>query len=845
MDWTAENLLADTAWMRDLAGRLVGDTPQADDLVQDTWVLALRGGEPPSRAWLGGVLRKLSFTRRRSEGRRLERERRAARPEGGPDAAWLLARIEGQQLLAEALLALDEPYRSALGWHYLEGLEAREIAERCGSPASTVHSRLRRGIEALRAELHRRRPGEGWLAALVPLAWGPRGATPVAMGSAGWGLKVGLGAAALVVLVWGGRQALGERKAPAAVETADAEPVAMVTAAPAASPVPSPTAPAAREPQAAPVEGETPDPGPALWSLGLTVVDAAQRPVEGAGVTAVLMRAGEVESHLLGFTDDAGGLEHPLDVLNNRGWATWNAGGASLVVSHADHAVTTHDLPLAERDGPERLDLTLVLAATAGLSGRVLDSDGSPLAGVELRLFTEDETFRGYTLSAHDGVFAFPALSGQRGFVTASTQANRAVSATLPLDPGDLGDLRMQRLASLRGRILDRDGKPARGVWVQVRARGEVATPRAADGSPRPGHAWAQAATDSAGRFAFDGLRLGTYRVETSQAVDPPGEVLVDLPAPELELRLTGSRLLVRVEDVYGRPEVGVEVFAQRASEEGPSQSSWTWPPAGITAFEVEPGASYHVVVPGRGGLPQEETVTIPEDAVEVERVYVTGKPIPTCSLRVLAEGPEGKRLRVTQVALLGANTETYLAAYDELIPDAEGWVHGLPEGSFQVGLHVARADREPRGLYLEKKRHRVDLTPGVPAEVRVRAVRGGRVSLELVPAAWPADSPQAPRPDDEAYLEHLKAHGLRATLTPLGGDGRPRPRQLARPFVRDGVGGLVPWWLPGEVHLHWSAEPPGLYTLTVRGEAWEEVEREVELVAGETSAIRVVLNPR
>ncbi|MCP3919487.1 MAG: hypothetical protein GY711_28450 [bacterium] len=97
MSWTAENLLADTAWMRELASRLVADAALADDLVQDAWVLALRRHERPSRAWLGGVLRKLSFTRRRADARRAEREHRhAERSTAEPDAAHALACPHGR-----------------------------------------------------------------------------------------------------------------------------------------------------------------------------------------------------------------------------------------------------------------------------------------------------------------------------------------------------------------------------------------------------------------------------------------------------------------------------------------------------------------------------------------------------------------------------------------------------------------------------------------------------------------------------------------------------------------------------------------------------------------------------
>src|SRR5262249_58694164 len=93
-----EELLGHAAWLRRLALSLVGPAGGADDLVQDTWLAALR--RPPARPgplrpWLAEVLRNLVRMRRRAsavraehrgEGERLE----AARP--GPPSPPALPR---------------------------------------------------------------------------------------------------------------------------------------------------------------------------------------------------------------------------------------------------------------------------------------------------------------------------------------------------------------------------------------------------------------------------------------------------------------------------------------------------------------------------------------------------------------------------------------------------------------------------------------------------------------------------------------------------------------------------------------------------------------------------------
>src|SRR5256885_11828889 len=77
---TAEEILSHSAWLHRLAARLVNPS-DADDVVQDTWIAAMRS--PPSgevRPWLGQVARNLARNRGRTAGRwrtRAERIRAA------------------------------------------------------------------------------------------------------------------------------------------------------------------------------------------------------------------------------------------------------------------------------------------------------------------------------------------------------------------------------------------------------------------------------------------------------------------------------------------------------------------------------------------------------------------------------------------------------------------------------------------------------------------------------------------------------------------------------------------------------------------------------------------------
>src|SRR5262245_2784281 len=100
--WSAEELFAQRDWLRGLAGQLVRDEAERDDLVQEAWIAALRrpsGGAVDLRSWLGGVLRNRWRFERRSDERRRGRERAATRDGRSPSAAELAEQAELQRLL--------------------------------------------------------------------------------------------------------------------------------------------------------------------------------------------------------------------------------------------------------------------------------------------------------------------------------------------------------------------------------------------------------------------------------------------------------------------------------------------------------------------------------------------------------------------------------------------------------------------------------------------------------------------------------------------------------------------------------------------------------------------------
>src|SRR5688572_2670395 len=104
-------------FVRALARSLVRDPERAEDVAQETW---LRYVSRPPRAtgslrhWFRTVVRNLASSGARSEGRRAERDCSSARAEALPSAAEQYEHAELLRGVVDAVLALEEPYRSTM-----------------------------------------------------------------------------------------------------------------------------------------------------------------------------------------------------------------------------------------------------------------------------------------------------------------------------------------------------------------------------------------------------------------------------------------------------------------------------------------------------------------------------------------------------------------------------------------------------------------------------------------------------------------------------------------------------------------------------------------------------------
>jgi len=168
-----QELHAQGPFLKRLARALVRDESEAEDLVQETWLAALKGSHGPrdqeeARGWLARLLRNRARSTRRGAARRRARELAFGSARGGaavPGGAAIAERVLG------AVLALEEPYKALVLQRYYQGLTPTVIAAETDTPLKTVESRLRRARELLRARLDGECGGRSsWCVALVVAA---------------------------------------------------------------------------------------------------------------------------------------------------------------------------------------------------------------------------------------------------------------------------------------------------------------------------------------------------------------------------------------------------------------------------------------------------------------------------------------------------------------------------------------------------------------------------------------------------------------------------------------------------------------------------------------------------
>lgn len=464
---TPEAVLQELEGLRALARSLVHGDADVDDLIQDTAVAALTrppvADHRPVRAWLGAVLRNRWRMDRRGASRRAAREQAVALdeasaapdPRAEPSAA--IGRARALEKLAQALVALDEPFRAAVIRRYLDGRSCADLARELGVPAATVRWRLRTGLARLRAALDDTTPR--WQRAFVPFL----------------GVAVKTKTSTLVVLilllliaVLGGLWFTRGRPAAPPVATAPSPPARAP-----AVPAPSRSEPAAAVPVREPLPGQgRPEVAPSD-AVGGVIAGRVINWSTGDGVAgAELTFTGDAGASTIRSRDDGGfELAPPAP-----GRFTLTAIAAPGFLPYAPELLHS-TVRVALAAGQTVRGITVFLFPALDYRGRVVDARGAPVAGARVRLLGTpageqviDRLETEWT-SDRDGRFTFHAaddavLEATRGALRGWARLDDSVVITRELTIA-LGDA-PPRDATITGHTVDASGAALADVLVRA-----------------------------------------------------------------------------------------------------------------------------------------------------------------------------------------------------------------------------------------------------------------------------------------------------------------------------------------------------------------------------------------
>jgi RNA polymerase sigma-70 factor (ECF subfamily) len=589
----AETLFTHEKGLRRLARGLVRGEADVDDVLQETWLAALKQqgvAVRHERAWLAGVLRNVVRTRQRAEARRRVRETRAAKGDARPavdDAASLL---EQRRRLLRLVEDLPAGQREVLTLRYFAGIPPRRIARRLHLPVPTVKTRLRRALVRMRERLDADADGDRrrWMAALAPLAW----AAPALR----WIAVAGVAAVAALVLLSGGwlgasrhrRSSDGsgggspllardgnEHASPRLRGRSRKENLPPRPVPPPSPPAPAPTTGALRLPLH--VRGD--DAPPCV--VDLLLADGSQR-----RVTLSQQEATDLDGLPPGRVD---AVPRPADRY---------VGGEAAAVVRAGQASV----------------LEIVWEPAGRVSGRVLDArTRMPIPGADVRALVGDDypAYEGRTASPWhatsdpEGRFRLEGVPSSRDLVLVTTAAEHAAGDGL-VRPDARGDV-LVLLApggTIRGRVLLPDGSPARDAlvfavpptngemrawlpepWADRLLRDPPGTTRVLfDCDPQNGEVdtvrppWVLATrADGDGDYLLEGAVL-EHRLLLQAYPSPrnaegllgstavPVAISTERRDARGDLRLLGrAKVVVTVHDATGRPCVGARVAFQDA----------------------------------------------------------------------------------------------------------------------------------------------------------------------------------------------------------------------------------------------------------------------------------------
>jgi len=832
MSLTPEHILEHGPFLRGLARSLLRDAGRADDVVQEAWLAALRRPQEVRdlRPWLVGVVRNLVRRDKRASARREAREQQVGEPSPTRKPADVLETEEARRRLVDALLALDEPYRTPLLLRYYDDLPPREIARRLGVPGSTVRTRIQRGLEQLRQKLDANHGGDrrAWCLALVPLALDPHAGAAIAgtvfTGVVSMKIKVSIVALALCACVFLFFQ-LSRADAPSRQRSVAQAPVEVASSVEAD---PKPDANTAE----APDTSET----ATIRLLGIVRIDGG-----ASSQVEVSVRSSDSEQSLDASAATDREFASALDPL----FADGAPKGLEVTFAHADAKSETRfpAVRLDPRTGEPvlpRMDVTLRRVARA--RGVVLISTGEPAVGTTIAAFPMDgeqpeAAAVASVITTEDGSFELRVPGEGAHLLVAVADGyrpqSRIVEVTLD-EPAVLQPFALVPGAAVTGRVTLAGSGALSGATVRAMWEGSALNLDISDTEHqlcfldgRVEHRSVSAKTDREGVYRVGGLMVADYETAVTSIPEAhhgltAGGYKVALRAPragvDFEVAVATIDVVVRAN---GRPLEGAKIEWIQHIKTPVSLTSWSnfvrVPANGRDRRRVIPGGELTIKVEADGMRAQKRDLRAPAAGARMELVFDM-EPAHAASLLVTLDA---------------------LADPAPPVPPVMSFaLHPLPEGEV-----VLRTSRLKNGLHvvsqIEPGRYKVIAYPGrrdyyFPVSVEVTVAPNTALPLTM-----------RPRVGGRLHVLYVSKDGRtdRSAFVKVVYPNGEATKDL-RIFKDDGTGGSTMWANslpdvkgPGRIRRVFE---PGVYRVLLEpyDESIAKMEREVRVVAGKTIVV-------
>lgn len=750
-----DDLAQELGRLHALAQRLAGPDGLAEDAVQDTALIALRRDRRTVRsvrAWLGAVFWSRFGRLAAREHRRNEVESRAScEPERSPSAADAAATAELHRSIADAVVALPEPHRTAVTLRFLRDLPLAEVAAATGVSAEAARTRVRRGLDLLRQRLDQERGGRHAWVGLVGLPAVDAPVTPplpvhgtTVLTMTAKQVTIGCTVAAIAVVglfAWRAfddgatrrpveSDAVGTHSGEAVTDSGAREPDRTVVSA--ARPATALDEPPARGPSA-------------LW--GRVVRTGSDDPVANARV-ALLVRPADEFSGMLDLAFAARVEEVATAITDGDGAFLFE------VERGRPYRVRVNAAGAAELERANLVggaEVVLRVASPAGVTGTVVDAHGEPVCDAGVTAIGSDAPEHA-TRTDVEGAFFFAGLHPTRVRITARDADGMIAWTLVDLEPGATRhvDLRIEAGRIVAGTVIDADTRlPVAGATVS--------------------DAWMFeriASTDARGRFEL----RAAGAVATLQAHAPDYATafrsVPSAPDEDIEIPLRrGGRIRGRIVADDGELLVNPLVFLGCTQHvAGMPETDWITatvaPDGSFLAQGLDPTMRYQIAASARGKgrrlldvprpieadtLFDAGVIALAAEGGIVGRVVDDRGP-PVAGAVLFLRGPATKSLGDADPG--SQRPEVYWFATREL--------RSADDGSFRIaglagGEYVITA-RHPSQSFGVDTRVNAAIRDGGSTEVEIVLAAGRRIrGRVLAPRTWTAD--------DHARLE-LVAYG-------------------------------------------------------------------------------------